>query len=193
MSDLSILVAASVFFLILVGAGVVWFRRHQLEVRKLEATETVERRRKESEEKTKLRERVEAGTHLESGQAKCRTPGCPREAGHCRAHVVQDELSLRAWVRRRFGAPRRYEAVLGGSPDYCATCSVLGSQVVEHALSQSSERIANLLLDEDGALAHLESDGVDARVADLIADHRARASVPPASSQKPSQIRRVIS
>ena len=190
MLDPILLVLAFVCLAAIVAAAVVWFRRHQLEIRKVEVTELAERRRKELDEKKKLEERILAGTHLETGRARCRVLGCPREAGHRRARVVRDELSVRAWVRRRFGAPRRYEAVEAGEPDYCATCAVLGSQVVEHALSQSSERIANLLLEEDASLAHLESDGVDARVAELVAEHRARASIPPPGS-KPVPVRRV--
>jgi len=185
-------VSLAIVLLVTVGAGSVWlFRRHQLEVRKQEVIELAERRRKEIDDKKRREEGVTAGTLTESGKPRCKIQGCPREAGFARSHIVQDELSLRAWVRRQFGAARRYEAMRSArTGDYCATCAVLGSQVVEHGLSQSSERIANLYLEEDAALAHLESDGVDARVAELVAEQKTRASVPP-SATKPSQIRRV--
>ncbi len=61
---------------------------------------------------------------------------------------------------------------------------MLGSQVVEHGISQATETVTQTLLVQDASLAHLESDGVDARVAELNAEQRARASVPP-SSLKP--------
>ena len=189
--DVAVISIAAVLLAAVVAASVWLFRRHQLEVRKQEVVELAERRRKEIDDKKRREEGVSAGTLTESGKPRCKIQGCPREAGFARSHIVQDELSLRAWVRRQFGASRRYEAVLvKQAGDYCATCAVLGSQVVEHGLSQSSERIANLYLEEDAALAHLESDGVDTRVAELVAEQKTRASIPP-SGAKPSQILRV--
>jgi hypothetical protein len=170
-----------VFLTTLAAAGVVWIRRHQLEVQKAELAEANERRRREGEEKRKLEEKIAAGTHTETGRPRCKIAGCQREAGFQRARIVQDELAFRAWVRRQFGAPRRWEAVVGGPPDYCSVCGPLGSQVVEHDLSQSAQTVAQVILEEDSRLAWQESDGVDARVAEL---NQARASMPPPSSIK---------
>ncbi len=188
--DAFLIFLAFVFLVTVVATSVVLFRRHQLEVRKVEIAELAERQRKEREAKKELDARVEAGTHTATGRPRCKIAGCQREAGHQRARIVQDELSLRAWVRRRFGAPRRWEPVVGGPADYCATCAVLGSQVVEQGLSQSSERITTVILEEDAGLAHLESDGVDARVAELTTQQRERASLPP-SALKQVPIRRL--
>ncbi len=101
MSDTILILLAVVFVAGIIASVFVWFRRHQLEVRKVEATELAEKRRKELEVRKRTEEGVAAGTLTESGKLKCIISGCEREACHDRAHIVQDELSFRSWVRRR--------------------------------------------------------------------------------------------
>jgi hypothetical protein len=66
-----------------------------------------ERRRKEAE----LEKAVLAGTHLADGRPRCQaSPTCMLPATHAKPRIARDE-SIVDFVRRQFGAPRRYRMI----------------------------------------------------------------------------------
>jgi len=139
---------------------------------------------KDRQAKSRLKDLVAAGTHVEDGRERCCLKPCPHPASEHEFHFSRDDHSFDAWVRRRFGAQPRLRIVPGARRRYCVPhAALLHARFVHRAANHEAAR-ASFLAREDGDLAEFEHT-VDEAVALELAAKRDAASIPPPASKAP--------
>jgi|GEM_PF-6319909 len=183
----NVIVALFVFGAVaLVVLLVAVIRRWRSEEQARETEREKQRKTDEQRAKSAMKDKVDAGTHLDDGRLRCVLKPCPLSATMPELHLVREDLSFEVWLQRRYGGARQRVRIVGGQTlKYCAAHAAAVHARYQHRAATSEAKLADFVQHEDAELAEFEIGVDEALASDLQQKRDSLQSIPPPPSRAP--------